>query len=116
MNDIQVGYRAGFIVGFVMALAIITVFMVMACILAWFIFKRKEQTKMTKPPCKGCKDRVAVPNCHHTCELYLEWSKVHSKERAEERKQIESDQDFIGYKIESAKKCSKRRRTRTRKG
>jgi len=22
-------------------------------------------------PCKGCKDRVAEPNCHITCERYL---------------------------------------------
>lgn len=36
------------------------------------------------PPCRGCPDRVPDPNCHTTCERYLEYRAV-MEERYKER-------------------------------
>ena len=30
--------------------------------------------KRTSSPCKDCKDRTITPNCHGTCERYLEYT------------------------------------------
>lgn len=38
-----------------------------------------------KAPCKGCADRCIEPNCHMTCALYLEYSKVNEALRAERK-------------------------------
>lgn len=34
-------------------------------------------------PCKGCKDRVPEPNCHITCEKYIEFDKKMKQQRYE---------------------------------
>ncbi len=57
---------------------------------------------MTKlnAPCLGCKDRVAEPNCHITCEKYISFRKAKDEENAKsyhdkhlvmEANKIESD-------------------------
>lgn len=43
-------------------------------------------------PCKECKKRH--PNCHSTCEEYMQWKRAYWKVRREER--VERD---IGYSI-----------------
>lgn len=34
-------------------------------------------------PCKGCKERVAEPNCHTTCERYLTFRRLKDEQNAE---------------------------------
>lgn len=31
-------------------------------------------TSKPTPPCLGCKDRVADPNCHSVCEKYIQFN------------------------------------------
>ena len=35
-------------------------------------------------PCKGCKDRCVEPNCHMTCQKYLDFVKCANKIRQKE--------------------------------
>lgn len=32
-------------------------------------------------PCKDCKDRTVEPNCHTTCEKYLEAKALHDEKK-----------------------------------
>ena len=49
-------------------------------------------------PCLGCKDRVADPNCHSTCEKYIAYDNV-NKALREERIRI-ADANWIQNSIE----------------
>lgn len=50
---------------------------------------------MTSSDCKGCKERAI--NCHATCACYLEYVKVHEKEKKEYR-------EFMGINFEQPEK------------
>lgn len=49
-------------------------------------------------PCKGCNDRVADPNCHGTCQRYVDWAKANAEER-----QKRLDQNMTDYYIRDMK-------------
>jgi hypothetical protein len=36
-----------------------------------------------RPPCKGCEDRTADPNCHMTCKRYCEYRAWKDERNAE---------------------------------
>ena len=36
-----------------------------------------------RPPCKGCPDRTADPNCHTSCESYLAYREERDRLNAE---------------------------------
>ncbi len=42
-------------------------------------------------PCKDCKDRVADPNCHATCQKYIGWSKRNTERREKLRSEAIAD-------------------------
>ena len=48
---------------------------------------------MRTPPCNNCKDRVSEPNCHATCEKYLQFA----KQRKEELKEIQKNKQKYRY-------------------
>ena len=50
-----------------------------------------------KAPCKGCTERIAVPNCHTTCKRYLDWKAEYDKQKSK----------VISTFIESCKSKSK---------
>lgn len=35
---------------------------------------------MNDAPCKNCKDRTVEPNCHITCQKYIEFKKKRDKD------------------------------------
>lgn len=37
------------------------------------------------PPCKGCKDRQAVPPCHAVCKPFLDWKKAQEANKEAQR-------------------------------
>ena len=41
---------------------------------------------MKDAPCKYCNDRVIEPNCHNTCEKYINWCKEREVEVENRRK------------------------------
>ena len=41
--------------------------------------------------CNGCQDRTIEPNCHTTCELYLEYRKELDKRNSNKAKLDQSD-------------------------
>lgn len=45
---------------------------------------------MIKAPCKDCKERTVEPNCHMTCQRYLESVKEHKK-RVESLKKLKQN-------------------------
>ena len=58
-----------------------------------------------KSPCKGCTEetgRSVEPNCHMTCEKYLEFRRQRDKENAERNEAIENIR--IQNEIESRRK------------
>ena len=62
--------------------------------------------------CKGCPDRVAIPNCHSTCEGYLARRKEMDETNKEIHKARNEESDMIGYfrdKGERIKKMNKGR-------
>jgi len=67
---------------------------------------------MKKPdvPCRGCKERVAEPNCHPTCSRYQEFKRIKAEYNAivGENKREYREQEDISY--ERLKRLRKRRR------
>lgn len=47
----------------------------------------------TKSPCRFCEDRDS--DCHANCEKYIEFSKIHEKERTKIHK--EKHKESLGY-------------------
>ena len=67
-------------------------------------------------PCKGCEDRVAVPNCHSTCERFLQWESEHNAERERRNLQKKYDYDAVGYVMQSAARLRKKFRSKRKVG
>ena len=55
-------------------------------------------------PCKGCKDRTVEPNCHMTCDKYLEFVAGKHKEQ-NVRKQVET-----AYFLDASRKAKEHNR------
>lgn len=51
-------------------------------------------------PCYGCEDRRVEndQSCHSTCERYAAYRAELDRRKEEERKRIEADGDFVGFK------------------
>ena len=56
--------------------------------------------------CKDCTERVAIPNCHMTCERYLEEKRNHDAIQETIKKAKEVEQIHWLYK----QKCERERR------
>lgn len=63
---------------------------------------------MSASPCKGCEDRVPYPNCHMTCERYIEWNKRHLEKKEAIRKKELEERDITTYNIETSIKLKKK--------
>lgn len=59
-------------------------------------------------PCKGCEDRVPYPNCHATCERFIEWNKRHLENKAKIRKKKSEEIDIVTYAVETGMKLKKK--------
>lgn len=58
-------------------------------------------------PCLGCKDRVADPNCHTTCEKYIKFDTANKALRAERIRVAEANRvqnEIENRRIDMAKK------------
>lgn len=63
---------------------------------------------MNVSPCKGCEDRVPYPNCHSTCERYIEWNKRHLEEKEAKSKKESEERTFTSYNVETSIKLKKK--------
>ena len=54
--------------------------------------------------CKGCQSRTVEPNCHMTCEIYMEYVREHRLEMEEAQK----DSIFNKYYHERREKILKK--------
>ena len=52
--------------------------------------------KQPEPPCYGCTERVADPNCHGYCEKYLTFDKLCREFRAEKKRIAEENRILNG--------------------
>lgn len=62
-------------------------------------------------PCNGCNDRVAVPNCHSTCEKYVSWNSRHQERRAKAREQKRYYDDITSYIVDACNRHKKIRKS-----
>lgn len=63
---------------------------------------------MSASPCKGCEDRVPYPNCHSTCERFIEWNKRHIEKKDAIRKKESEERDITAYNIETSIRLKKK--------
>lgn len=72
--------------------------------------------KPPKAPCLGCKDRVADPNCHTTCEKYISFreAKTAENEKIHHDKKLEMEANSIEAERIIAISTGKIRRSRKR--
>lgn len=68
-------------------------------------------------PCLGCNDRVAVPNCHSTCEKYIKYDTENKEIKAinGENYRIYKDIDELHFKSKH-KESQFRRNMRKKRG
>lgn len=59
-------------------------------------------------PCKGCEDRVPYPNCHMTCERFIEWNKRHLEEKEAKSKKELEERIFTSYNVETSIRLKKK--------
>lgn len=63
---------------------------------------------MKNSPCyndgKGCSERVAMPNCHETCQRYKEWV----EERAKCQIANATQKAYLGYYFDILRKSRKK--------
>lgn len=74
--------------------------------------EREIEVVKNKPndyPCKGCTDRHA--GCHAECEGYLEARERNIVKKAEARKDIEKEYDYLRFRFQSIARAKKRRGT-----
>lgn len=62
-----------------------------------------------KSPCLCCPDRVADPNCHMTCETFLNWEATHTQFREDVKRRKREQANKNRITIESVRRNKKKR-------